>query len=49
MEEKARLVVYSDKALAAIHDIFEYGTDTFSPFSAETFVLELLDKIDALS
>ena len=49
MEKKARVVVYSDKALDAIHGIFDYGTNAFSPISAETFILELLEKTDALA
>ncbi len=49
MEKQARIVVYSEKALQDIRNIYNYGIDAFSPHSAEIFILELLDKTDALN
>ncbi len=49
MEEKTRVVVYSQEATKDLNNIFVYGTDAFSPFSAETFILELVTKIDELA
>jgi plasmid stabilization system protein ParE len=49
MEKKARVVVYSEKALEDLNNIYSYGIEAFSPNLAETFISELLEVTDNLS
>lgn len=48
MEQKILPVKYSANTFECIEAIYEYGAETFSPAIAEQFVLELIQKLDAL-
>ncbi len=49
MEQKVLQVVYSELALNSLREIHDYGAETFSVTLASRFVLNLVQKVDALS
>jgi plasmid stabilization system protein ParE len=49
MEGEILEVAFSDQALKSLHQIYEYGIETFSLTSATVYLDELVEKIESLS